>query len=214
MTPEVDASAHRDGPEHHWDPPTATEAKVRALESLLVERGHVTPGAIDKMVYEFEHNLGPMNGAQVIAKAWTDPEYRERLLEDASSAIQELGFRGLQTEHVVAVENTPSVHHMFVCTLCSCYPWTLLGIPPTWFKDPAYRSRSVMEPRAVLADFGVELPEDVEIKVWDTSAEVRYLVVPMRPEGTDDLSVDDLASLVTRDSMIGVGLPLAPEAAA
>jgi nitrile hydratase subunit alpha len=209
VTSYTEFNADREGSEHHWHPPSETEAKVRALESLLVEAGYVTPEAIDKMVFEFEHNLGPMNGAKVVAKAWTDPDYRERLLADAGTAIEELGFRGLQTEHVYAVENTPTVHHMFVCTLCSCYPWTLLGIPPTWFKDPAYRSRAVLEPRRMLADFGVELSDDVEIRIWDTSAEVRYLVVPMRPEGTEDLSEEELASLVTRDSMIGVGLPLA-----
>jgi nitrile hydratase len=212
LTSYAEFNADREGSEHHWAPPSETEARVRALESLLVEAGYVTPEAIDKMVYEFEHNLGPMNGAKVIAKAWTDPDYRERLFADAGAAIEELGFRGLQTEHVYAVENTPTVHHMFVCTLCSCYPWTLLGIPPTWFKDPAYRARAVLEPRAMLADFGVELSDDVEVRIWDTSAEVRYIVVPMRPEGTDDLSEEELASLVTRDSMIGVGLPLARSA--
>jgi nitrile hydratase len=198
--------------EHHWQPLAETEAKVRALESLLVEAGHLTPADIDQMVEEFVHNLGPMNGAQVIAKAWANPQYHARLLANASAAIDELGFLGLQTEVVVAVENTPTVHHMVVCTLCSCYPWTLLGIPPTWFKDPQYRSRSVIEPRAVLADFGVTLADDVEVKVWDTSAEVRYLVVPQRPAGTDGLSETELAGLVTRDSMLGVGFALAPQA--
>ncbi len=208
---DSDPNAHRHGDEHHWNPPAKTEAKVRALESLLVEMGFLTPTSIDKMVYEFEHNLGPMNGARVVAKAWSDPAYRDRLLADASTAIEELGFRGLQTEVVVAVENSPDVHHMVVCTLCSCYPWTLLGIPPTWFKDPQYRSRSVIEPRAVLADFGLSIGPDVEVKVWDTSAEVRYLVIPQRPAGTEDFSEDELVPLVTRDSMLGVGLALTPE---
>jgi nitrile hydratase subunit alpha len=209
--PAQDPDEHRHGKEHIWNPPEETEAKVRALESLLVEAGVLRPADIDKMVHEFEDNLGPMNGAKVVAKAWVDPEYRRRLLDDASTAIEELGFRGLQTEVVVAVENSPTVHHMVVCTLCSCYPWTLLGIPPTWFKDNAYRSRSVLEPRSVLADFGVELAPGVEVRVWDTSAEVRYLVVPERPAGTEDLTEDELAALVTRDSMLGVGFALAPE---
>ncbi|MEA2973184.1 MAG: nitrile hydratase subunit alpha [Actinomycetota bacterium] len=210
--PAQDPDEHRHGTEHHWNPPEETEAKVRALESLLVEAGVLTPADIDQMVDEFETNLGPMNGAKVVAKAWVDPAYRERLLADASTAIEELGFRGLQTEVVVAVENSPTVHHMVVCTLCSCYPWTLLGIPPTWFKDNAYRSRSVLEPRSVLADFGVTLGPDVEVKVWDTSAEVRYLVIPQRPAGTEQMAEAELADLVTRDSMLGVGFALAPEA--
>jgi nitrile hydratase len=198
---------------HHWHPPHETEARVRALESLLVEAGHLTTGDIDAMVVEFEEHLGPMNGARVVARSWVDPEYRRRLLADATSAIDELGFRGLQTEHVIAVENSDDVHHLVVCTLCSCYPWTLLGIPPNWFKSEAYRSRSVIEPRAVLADFGVHLPGHAEVRVWDTSAELRYIVVPQRPAGTEDLTEDQLAELVTRDSMVGCGLALAPREA-
>lgn len=198
---------------HHWHPPHETEARVRALESLLVEAGHLTSGDIDQMVAEFEQNLGPMNGARVVARSWVDPAYRERLLADASTAIDELGFRGLQTEHVIAVENADDVHHLVVCTLCSCYPWTLLGIPPNWFKSEEYRSRSVIEPRAVLADFGVTLPAGCEVRVWDTSAEVRYIVVPQRPPGTEGMSEDELAELVTRDSMVGCGLARAPQEA-
>lgn len=198
---------------HHWHPPDETEARVRALESLLVEAGHLTSGDIDQMVVEFEQNLGPMNGARVVARSWVDPEYRERLLADATTAIDELGFRGLQTEHVIAVANSDDVHHLVVCTLCSCYPWTLLGIPPNWFKSEEYRSRSVIEPRAVLGDFGVTLPAGAQVQVWDTSAEVRYIVIPQRPEGTKGLSEDELAKLVTRDSMVGCGLARAPQEA-
>jgi nitrile hydratase len=198
---------------HHWHPPDETEARVRALESLLVEAGHLTSGDIDQVVVEFEQNLGPMNGARVVARSWADPEYRERLLADATTAIDELGFRGLQTEHVIAVANSDDVHHLVVCTLCSCYPWTLLGIPPNWFKSEEYRSRSVIEPRAVLADFGVTLPATAQVQVWDTSAEVRYIVVPQRPEGTEDMTEAELAELVTRDSMVGCGLALTPQEA-
>lgn len=206
----ADDHEHEGSEYHTWAPPSEVEARVRALEALLVEKGLAEHDAIDATVATFENDLGPMNGAKVVARAWTDPGYRQRLLEDATGAVDELGFRGLQTEHVVAVENTPTRHHLVVCTLCSCYPWTLLGLPPAWFKLPQYRSRAVIEPRAVLAEFGVELAPDADVHVWDTSAEIRYLVIPERPEGTEGLSEDDLAKLVTRDSMIGVGRALSP----
>jgi len=194
--------------DHPWSPPSDIEARVRALESLLVEKGLTTHDAIDTLIAAFENDLGPMHGARVVAKAWTDPSYRERLARDGTSAIAELGYRGLQTEHVTALFNTPKDHHMWVCTLCSCYPWTLLGIPPVWFKSPAYRAKVVSHPREVLRDFGVELDSDVTIHVWDTSAEQRYIVIPERPPGTEGLSEVELSELVTRDSMIGTGFPL------
>lgn len=200
-----------DGQEEHyhtWVAPSEIEARVRALESLLVEKGITTHDAIDSLVAAFENDLGPMHGARVVAKAWVDPAYRKRLEEDGTSAIAELGYRGLQTEHVKALFNTPSDHHVWVCTLCSCYPWTLLGIPPVWFKAAPYRSRVVIEPRAVISEFGYEVPDDVQIHVWDTSAEQRYLVVPERPADTDDLTEEQLAEFVTRDAMIGTGTAL------
>jgi len=177
---------------------------VAAIESVLVEKGLLDPDAVDQIVAHFENDLGPMNGAKVVAKAWTDPEYKARLLSDATAAIAELGFGGPEGDHMVVVENTPEVHNLVVCTLCSCYPWPTLGLPPKWYKAPAYRSRAVREPRALLAEMGTDLGDDVEIRVWDSSAEIRYLVLPERPAGTDDKSEDELAELVTRDSMIGV----------
>ncbi|MCF7553417.1 nitrile hydratase subunit alpha [Pseudonocardia sp. WMMC193] len=186
------------------------EARVRALESLLVERGLAESQAVDAVVNSFETDMGPMNGARVVARAWTDPEFKEWLLRDGTAAIASMGFTGLQSEHILAVENTDSVHNVIVCTLCSCYPWTLLGIPPAWFKYPQYRARVVKEPRAVLSEFGVELGADVEIAVWDTSAELRYLVVPQRPAGTEDWTADQLAEIVSRDSMVGVALVEVP----
>ncbi|OTP67383.1 Cobalt-containing nitrile hydratase subunit alpha [Caballeronia sordidicola] len=183
---------------------------MRALESLLVEKGLTTHDAIDTLVSAFENDLGPMHGARVVAKAWSDPAYRERLTVDATSAIEELGYRGLQTEHVTALFNTKTDHHMWVCTLCSCYPWTLLGIPPVWFKSPAYRAKVVSQPRDVLMDFGMSLDSAVTVHVWDTSAEQRYIVIPERPAGTEGMSEEELAKLVTRDSMIGTGFPLDP----
>jgi nitrile hydratase len=194
----------------HGNGSSDVEVRTRALESLLYEKGLLTPAAVDTLIRAFEQDFGPMNGARVIARAWVDPEYRRRLLEDGSAAIAELGYGGIQAEHLVAVENTPEVHNVVVCTLCSCYPWPVLGLPPTWYKDPAYRSRVVIEPRAVLAEFGLELDEDVAIRVWDSSAEIRYLVVPERPEGTEGMNEDELAQLVTRDSMIGVTKASAP----
>ncbi len=180
------------------------EARVAEIENLLVEQGLVTREALDRIVEIYENDLGPMNGARVVARAWTDPEYKARLLADATAAIAELGYSGLQGEHMVVVENTPEVHNVVVCTLCSCYPWPVLGLPPTWYKEAPYRSRVVIDPRGVLADFGTELGDDVEVRVWDSSAEVRYLVLPERPPGSEGLSEEALAALVTRDAMIGV----------
>jgi nitrile hydratase len=178
--------------------------RVAKLESLLIAKGLVAENALDKIVDIYEHDLGPMNGARVVARAWVDPAYKRRLLENATSAIAELGYGGLQGEHMVVVENTPQTHNVVVCTLCSCYPWPVLGLPPAWYKEAAYRSRIVIEPRSVLREFGTELGEDVEVRVWDSSAEVRYLVLPERPAGTEHLSEAELAELVERDAMIGV----------
>jgi nitrile hydratase len=179
-------------------------ARAEALESLLVERGLVDPAIIDGFIKTYETSVGPMNGAKVVARAWVDPEYRARLLDEGTAAIAELGFKGPQSEHIVVLENTPAVHHVVVCTLCSCYPWPVLGLPPSWYKDPAYRSRVVREPRAVLAEFGLDLPDDVAVHVWDSSTEVRYMVLPERPPGTEGWSEERLASVVTRDAMVGV----------
>ena len=184
--------------------------RAEALESLLLERGLIDTKTIETFIRTYETAVGPMNGAKVVAKAWTDPEYKRWLLEDGSAAIASLGFKGPQGEHMVVVENTPTVHNVVVCTLCSCYPWPVLGLPPSWYKSYAYRSRVVREPRVVLREFGLELPESVEIRVWDSTAELRYLVVPMRPDGTDDWGEEELAGLVTRDSMIGVAHVEAP----
>jgi nitrile hydratase subunit alpha len=183
--------------------------RVKALESLLVEKGYVDPAALDAVVETYETKIGPRNGAHVVARAWSDPSYKAWLLKDATAAIASLGYTGRQGEHMVAVENTPKTHNLIVCTLCSCYPWTVLGLPPVWYKAPPYRSRAVIDPRGVLAEFGLTLPEETAISVWDSTAEIRYLVLPMRPEGTQGWSDEKLASLVTRDSMIGTGLPLA-----
>lgn len=179
------------------------ELRVKALESLLVEKGLVNPETLDRLIDTFETRLGPRNGARVVARAWVDPAYRQRLQEDATAAIAELGYSGMQGEHMVVVENTPKVHNVVVCTLCSCYPWPVLGLPPVWYKSNAYRARVVIEPRGVLREFGVDLPDDVEVRVWDSTSEVRYLVLPERPPATDKLSEDELAALVTRDSIIG-----------
>ena len=195
---------------HHERPASHSELRARALEALLVERGLVSTDAIDAVVEYYENDVGPQNGARVIARAWVDSDYRTRLLSDGSSAIAELGFGGVEGEHMVVVENTPDVHNVIVCTLCSCYPWPVLGLPPTWYKSEAYRARVVAEPRRVLSEFGLDLDPDIELRVWDSSAEVRYLVLPERPEGTDDLSEEQLAALVTRDAMIGVARVDAP----
>jgi nitrile hydratase len=190
--------------DHGQEPPSDLALRVKALESLLVEKGLVDPAALDAIVETYEHKVGPRNGARVVARAWSDPAYRQRLLTDATEAIAELGFEGRQGEHMVAVENTAGVHNLVVCTLCSCYPWPVLGLPPVWYKASPYRSRAVIDPRGVLAEFGTALPEDIEIRVWDSTAEVRYLVVPQRPAGTEGWSEEQLAAIVTRDSMIGV----------
>jgi nitrile hydratase subunit alpha len=184
--------------------------RTEALEQLLVERGLVDPAVMDKFISTYEKDVGPLNGAKVVAKAWTDPEYRARLIEDGTAAIAELGFKGPQGEHIVVVPNEDKVHNVVVCTLCSCYPWPVLGLPPSWYKDPAYRSRVVREPRAVLSEMGLDLAVDVEIRVWDSSSEVRFLVLPQRPAGTESLSEEQLAELVTRDAMVGVALVAAP----
>jgi nitrile hydratase len=178
--------------------------RTEALEQLLTERGLVDPAVMDKFISTYENDVGPLNGAKVVAKAWTDPEYKARLLAEGTAAIKELGFAGPQGEHIVVLENTATVHHVVTCTLCSCYPWPVLGLPPGWYKDPAYRARIVREPRAVLAEMGLTLSDDVEVKVWDSSSEVRYLVLPLRPAGTEDVSEEELAAHVTRDMMVGV----------
>jgi nitrile hydratase subunit alpha len=196
--------------DHEGSELSEMELRVRALESLLVERGHVDPKAVDAIIETYQTKVGPRNGAQVVAKAWSDPKFKSWLLEDATAAIASLGFTGRQGEHMVALENTPRVHNMVVCTLCSCYPWAVLGLPPVWYKSAPYRSRAVIDPRGVLRDFGVDLAEDVEVRVFDSTAEVRYLVLPQRPAGTEGLSEEALAGLVTRDSMIGTGLPASP----
>ena len=192
--------------------PSDPALRVIALESLLVEKGLVDPEALEALVDAYEHRVGPHNGARVVARAWKDPGYEARLLTDATAAIAELGFGGLQGEHMVAVENTPAVHNLVVCTLCSCYPYPLLGLPPVWYKSAAYRSRAVIDPRGVLREFGMELPAETQVRVWDSTAELRYLVLPERPAGTEDLSEEQLALLVTRDAMIGVGRVLPPPA--
>ena len=187
-------------------------ARAKALESLLVEKGFVGTDAIDRVAGAYESDIGPMLGARVVARAWSDPEFKEQLLEDASAACAQLDIGGMQGEHMVAVENSEQVHNVVVCTLCSCYPWPVLGLPPNWYKYPQYRSRAVMEPRKVLKEeFGLDIDESVDVRVWDSSAEIRYLVLPERPEGTEGMSEEELASLVTRDSMIGVGKPRTPE---
>jgi len=188
--------------------------RAAALEALLVEKGLISTDAIDAVVDLYENDVGPQNGARVVARAWLDDGYRERLRENGTAAIAELGYGGFEGDTMVVVENTPEVHNVIVCTLCSCYPWPVLGLPPSWYKSPAYRARVVAEPRAVLAEFGLELAPDVEIRVWDSTAEVRYLVLPMRPAGTESLGEEALAALVTRDSMVGTGLPVAPVGAA
>jgi nitrile hydratase len=194
----------------HGSELTETQRRVRALESILVEKGYVDPVALDELVETYETKVGPHNGARVVAKAWADPEYRAWLFSESGAAIESLGYGGRQGENIVALENTPDVHNMVVCTLCSCYPWPVLGLPPVWYKSAPYRSRAVSDPRGVLRDFGVELPAETEVRVWDSTAEIRYLVVPMRPDGTEGWSEADLAALVTRDSMIGTGLAARP----
>ena len=203
-------SAHSHDHEHSELSPM--ELRVRALETVLGEKGYIDPAALDVLIDTYQTKVGPRNGARVVARAWVDPAFKAWLLRDASAAIASLGYQGRQGEHMVALENTPEQHHMVVCTLCSCYPWPVLGLPPTWYKSAPYRSRAVRDPRGVLDEFGVTLPEGTAIRVWDSTAEVRYLVLPMRPPGTDDLNEEQLAALVTRDSMIGTGVPLTPPA--
>ena len=195
----MSADAH-----HHPAPLAPVEARVAAIEAVLTEQGLVDRAALDEVVRHFEDDLSPRNGAKVIARAWTDPAYKARLLDDATAAIAELGYGGPEGGHMVVVENTPTVHNLVVCTLCSCYPWPVLGLPPAWYKAPAYRARAVREPRVLLAELGTRIADDVEIRVWDSSAEVRYLVLPERPAGTEGRTEDELAALVTRDAMIGV----------
>ena len=207
---------HEDHHHHdHDDTPggsrfSEVELRVKALESLLVEKGLVDPAALDTLIDTYETKIGPRNGARVVARAWVDPAYRRRLLSDGTAAIAEMGYTGRQGEDMVVLENTPTVHNMVVCTLCSCYPWPVLGLPPVWYKSSPYRSRAVIDPRGVLREFGLDLPEHVEVRVWDSTSEVRYLVLPERPAGTADLSEEELAALVTRDAMIGVARVTAP----
>lgn len=203
---------HHHGHDHHHDNQYSDmQARVKALETLLTEKGLIDPAAIDAIVETYETKVGPRNGARVVAKAWVDPEFADWLKRDATAVIASLGYTGRQGEHMRAVFNTPDTHNLVVCTLCSCYPWSVLGLPPVWYKAPAYRSRAVIDPRGVLAEFGVTLPETMGIRVWDSTAELRYLVVPLRPAGTEGLDEEGLANLVTRDSMIGTGLALSPE---
>ena len=197
---------------HHNRPLTEVELRVKALESLLTEKGLIDPAAVDEIIETYEHKVGPRNGAKVVARAWVDPDYKQRLLTEGTEAIAELGFSGIQGEDMMVVENTEQVHNLVVCTLCSCYPWPTLGLPPVWYKSAPYRARAVSDPRGVLKEFGVDLPPATEVRVWDSNAELRYLVLPKRPAGTEGMSQDQLASLVTRDSMIGVGLPRSPNA--
>ncbi|MGL5138309.1 MAG: nitrile hydratase subunit alpha [Beijerinckiaceae bacterium] len=202
---------HSHGPEGPW---SDMELRVRALESVLTAKGYIDPAAIDAIIDTYAHKVGPQNGAAVVARAWSDPAYLDRLRENATSAIAELGFSGRQGEHMRIVENTAGLHNLVVCTLCSCYPWSVLGLPPVWYKSAPYRARAVIDPRGVLADFGVKLPVDTRIRVWDSTAEMRYLVIPGRPHGTEGWSEARLAGLVTREAMIGVGFAREPEHAA
>lgn len=198
-----------DHDEDHTHPPSDLELRVKALESLLVEKGLVDPATLDALIDTYEHRVGPRNGAQVVAKAWVDAEFRQWLLRDATAAVASLGFEGRQGEHLKVVENTSATHNLVVCTLCSCYPWTVLGLPPSWYKSAPYRARAVSEPRAVLAEFGTLLPNETSVRVWDSTAELRYLVLPARPSGTEDWSEEKLQELVSRNSMIGVELAVA-----
>ena len=207
-------SAHGAGHSHdhgHQAVPSDLTLRVKSLESLLVEKGLVDRAALDALVDAYENKIGPRNGARVVARAWTDPAYKQRLLTDANSAIAELGFSGRQGEHMMVLENTPKVHNLVVCTLCSCYPWPVLGLPPVWYKSAPYRSRAVIDPRGVLNEFGTEIAEDVEVRVWDSTADLRYLVLPEQPSGTEKFTEDELAALITRDSMIGVAKVAPPK---
>jgi nitrile hydratase len=202
-------------PSHpHNAPLSDVQLRVRALESLLVEKGLVNPAALDELIDQYETKVGPRNGAQVVARAWTDPEFKRSLLRNATDTLAALGLIGEQGENMVVLENTPTIHNMVVCTLCSCYPWPLLGLPPVWYKSAAYRSRAVIDPRGVLREFGMDLPADVEVRVWDSTADLRYLVLPMRPDLSESMNQEELAALVTRDAMIGTAVVKAPEPAA
>ena len=205
-------SEHHDDHDHEHEAESYASLRTKALESLLVEKGYVTTDAIDALVKTYEEDIGPMNGARVVARAWSDPEYKERLLQDGTKAIAELGFQGAEGSEIVVLENTSNVHNAVVCTLCSCYPWPVLGLPPTWYKSFAYRSRMVIEPREVLKEFGLDVEESIEVRVWDSNAEIRYMVLPERPSGTEGMGEDELAELVTRDSMVGVTKARMPEA--
>ena len=214
---EHDAHDHHDSHEHghdhaHQVVPSDLALRVKALESLLVDKGLVDPAALDAIVDAYERKIGPRNGARVVARAWVDPAYKARLLADATAAMADFGYGGAQGEHMLVVENTPEVHNLIVCTLCSCYPWSVLGLPPVWYKSAAYRSRAVIDPRGVLREFGLDLPEHVEVRVWDSTAELRYLVLPERPAGTEDLTEEQLAVLVTRDAMVGIAKVAVPAA--
>ncbi len=210
MVAQPSAMPHDDHDHPHALLPPEPALRVKALETILTRKGLIDPAALDEIIDTYQNKIGPKNGAGVVAKAWTDPEFKRALLEDATPVVAELGFYGRQGEHIVVVENTPEQHNMVVCTLCSCYPWPLLGIPPGWYKSDAYRARAVREPRKVLAEFGVALPSGTAVRVWDSTAEIRYLVLPMRPAGSEGLDEGELAALVTRDSMIGTGLPRVP----
>lgn len=203
---------HHEEHDHEHEAESEASLRTRALESLLVEKGYITTDAIDALVKTYEEDIGPMNGAKVVARAWIDDEYKKRLLKDGTSAIAELGFQGAEGSEIVVLENTPDVHNVVVCTLCSCYPWPVLGLPPTWYKSFAYRSRMVIEPREVLKEFGLEVAESVEVRVWDSNSEIRYVVLPERPEGTDGMGEEELSGLVTRDAMVGVTKARLPEA--
>ena len=211
MTSEKEHNHHHSHDHKHEDAhshlPSDPELRVKAIETLLLRKGLIDSETLDELIDTYENKIGPQNGAKVVAKAWVDESYKKRLLEDATAAIRELSYQGRQGENMVVVENTPDIHNVVVCTLCSCYPWPVLGIPPTWYKSDEYRSRTVREPRKVLSEFGVNVDPKVKVKVWDSTAELRYLVLPMRPKGTEHLNESELAELVTRNSMIGTGLP-------
>jgi nitrile hydratase len=210
MSHDHDHDHDHDHPGEHGAPLSGPALRVKALESLLVEKGLVDPAVLDQLIDRYETKVGPRNGARVVAKAWTDPAYKQRLLSDTSAAMADFGYTGRQGENMVVVENTPTVHNLVVCTLCSCYPWPVLGLPPVWYKSAPYRSRAVIDPRGVLKEFGVTVADDVEVRVWDSTAELRYLVLPMRPAGTEHMTEAQLAELVTRDSMIGTGVAQSP----
>jgi nitrile hydratase subunit alpha len=210
MATHADDHQHAQDHQHAYSELSQTQLRVRALETVLTEKGYIDPAALDLIIEAYETKVGPHNGARVVARAWNDPAFKRALLEDASKAVRSMGHESRVGDHLVAVENTPQLHNMVVCTLCSCYPWEVLGLPPVWYKSAPYRSRAVKDPRAVLADFGIKLPKETQIRVWDSTAETRFLVVPMRPDGTEGFGEERLAQFVTRDCMIGTGLPKNP----